>query len=197
MTKFSGNFPSVSSSSAVTKISSVRTLRARKSSFSGLMRMPMNGGSVSSSKPRATSVCAGSGVAVFLRVGAIAVAIFEIEPEIFHRFAPQFFDDPIVNLVAAKFRRRPFRARAASVAASGAYSSSERSATSPSLCGGVGFEKMRAAVNGVHRLPAIRFARISAHERRVCLAQDSVNYRDLIRFQATLLSQQSPVKHIR
>ena len=74
------------------------------------------------------------GVAIFLGVGAVAVAVLEIEPEIFHRLAPQLLDDAGVDLLRQAPRRRQCRAPRPALAASGAYSSSERSATAPSFC---------------------------------------------------------------
>jgi hypothetical protein len=57
-TKLSGKLPPLCSRRAETKISSVRKLRARNSSLNGLMRMPMNGGSVPSLLPFAVSSAA-------------------------------------------------------------------------------------------------------------------------------------------
>ncbi len=149
--------------SVVTKMSSVRTLRTRRSSFSGLIRMPMNGGSVFGVETARHFRRACGGVSIFLRIGAIAVTVFEIEPEIFDRFAPQFFDDAGVNLLrqllvgihpehvreTGRIRRiffeRPQRHRA-------------------EFLRGVGLEEMRAAIDRVHRLSAMRFSRITARE---------------------------------
>jgi hypothetical protein len=38
-------------------------------------------------------------VRVLFRVGPVAVAVFEVEPKIFHGFAPKFLDDPVINLL--------------------------------------------------------------------------------------------------
>ena len=38
-------------------------------------------------------------MAVFFRVGPIAVAVFEVDAKVFDRFAPQFFAHAIVNRV--------------------------------------------------------------------------------------------------
>jgi hypothetical protein len=54
-TKFGGSAPPVPSSSVVRKRSSVRKLRRFSSSLSGLIRIPIDGGSVPAFKPAATS----------------------------------------------------------------------------------------------------------------------------------------------
>lgn len=61
-------------------MSSVRRLRARRSSFNGLIRIPRKGGTNRRRTARN-----------FRR------RVLEIEAEILHRLALQFFDDPIVN----------------------------------------------------------------------------------------------------
>ena len=68
-------------------MSSVRRLRARSSSVNGLMRMPMNGGSVPLVHARRDLVARRLGVAVLLGVGAVAVAVLEVDAEVLDRLA--------------------------------------------------------------------------------------------------------------
>jgi hypothetical protein len=70
-------------------MSSVRSERAASSRVSGLMRMPRNGGSVPPASPAATSLRGGGGVAVLLLVGAVAVAVLEVDPEVLDRLAAE------------------------------------------------------------------------------------------------------------
>ena len=59
--------------------------------------MPKKGGKVPASKPLATSSGGAGGVPVFFGVGTRAVAVFEIDSEIFDRFAREFFTHALVN----------------------------------------------------------------------------------------------------
>src|SRR3979411_1388799 len=43
---------------------------------------------------------------------------------------------------------------------------------------------MRAAINGVHSLAAVRFARVMAHERLVRVAQSGADFLDLVGLKA-------------
>ena len=72
-------------------------LRARNSSLNGLMRMPMNGGSVSFLHSVGDFGRRGFGVTVFFIVRTIAITVFEIDAKIFNWFRLQLFDDPAID----------------------------------------------------------------------------------------------------
>ena len=75
----------------MTKISSVRRLRACSSRDIGLMRMPMNGGSVDAFMPAATARAADR-VAILLAIRPRAVAVLEIDPEVLDRLALELLE---------------------------------------------------------------------------------------------------------
>jgi len=109
-------------------------------------------------------------VPVFFYVRSISVTIFEIEPEIFHRFATKFFNDAIVNDFCESFVAGPSDcASQARRVGRVFFQRAERDRAQ--LLRGISFEKMRAAVNRVDRLPPIRFAGVPAHERLVRFAE--------------------------
>ena len=122
--------------------------RARARRVSGLMRMPMNGGSDAGRHARARPAArrrprgrpprrrGGCRSRPRSRCGSPRPARAEL------------LAHALVDLARASSPRMPIAS--ASVAASGAYSSSARSASSPSFFGGVGGEQVRAAVDGVH-----------------------------------------------
>ena len=77
-------------------MSSVRSERAARSRVSGLMRMPMNGGSVPATMPAATCCAACDGVAVLFLVGAVAVAVLEVDAEVLDRLARELLAHALV-----------------------------------------------------------------------------------------------------
>ena len=106
---------------------------------------------------------AGVRMLIFLGVGAIAVAILEIEPEIFNRFALQFLSDARVDL----FEKRLFRFQAQCLAERGGVGRVFAHAAQgyfPKSAGRISLEEMRSSINGVHRLAPVGFPGITAHE---------------------------------
>src|SRR6478672_11021314 len=96
---------------------------------------------------------------VLLVIGAIAVAILEIEAEIFDGLAPQFLDNARVDFFAdvnADGATQGFRVRR--ILFQGTQGDR------PEFPSRVRAEQMRAAVNGMDGLTTIRFARVMAHE---------------------------------
>ena len=119
--------------------------------------------------PAATSLGGRLRMAVLFGVRTIAVAVLEIDAEVFDRLAPQLLDD----------RARTCRANAAvdavarsssagaSVARVGRVLVERRQRQRAELRRRVRAEQMRAAVDGVHRLPVAGLAGIRARDARV------------------------------
>ena len=113
--------------------------------------MPMNGGSVPAFSPAATSARGGRGVAILLGIHTVAIAVLEIDAEVFDRFAAEFFNDPRtdrcrVNVRGETERRRKrFGVRGVLVE----HGQCDRT----ELRRRISLEQVRSAVDGVHRLP--------------------------------------------
>src|SRR5205814_1973750 len=111
--------------------------------------------------PRGYFARGGSGVSILFGISTVAVAVFEIDPEVLHRFAAQLLDDPLVDDVAV------FRVDADGIAERGRIRrefiermESERA----EFLRRVALEQMRAPVDGMHRLPRARLAGKTGHE---------------------------------
>ena len=113
----------------------------------------MNGGSVPFFAPAATSTAADCGVAVFLGVRAVAVAVLEIQPEVLDRLALQLFGHAGMDAgrrVRCEAEDGRERARIRRMFLEHA----QRRRAEPR--GRVRLEQVRAAVNRVNRLPPMR-----------------------------------------
>jgi hypothetical protein len=95
--KFCGSLPPVSSARRVRKMSRVRIERTLHSSEKVLMRMPMNGERMPSLHAFGDLVGRRHGMAIFLVVGPISVAVLEIDAVVLDRFGLQLLDDPVVD----------------------------------------------------------------------------------------------------
>ena len=120
----------------------------------------MNGGSVPLRQyQRATCSRRRLGVPILLGVGAIAVAILEVDPEVLDRLALQLVDDAATNDVgevvpgAIEFEDARQRGAVWRVLIEG------RERRRAQLHGGVRTKEMRAAVDGVHGLAVTGLAR--------------------------------------
>ena len=112
MTKFEGGSRCRDArASVVTKRSSVRRLRACSSRDIGLIRMPMNGGSVPAARPLRDFFRRSLRVAIFLGVGPVAVAVLEIDPEVFDRLTSKLLHNTCPNRTASSAGWRPRAAR--------------------------------------------------------------------------------------
>src|SRR5207244_9741897 len=109
----------------------------------------------------------GGGVAVFFVVGTVAVSVFEVDAEVFHRLAAELLDHAPVDRL---------RLRAIDADGGGEGRAVRRvllqcaQCELPELLRRVGLEQLRAAVHGVHRLAGGRIAGKAfdeARERRV------------------------------
>ena len=130
-TKFGGSVPPVRSSSAVRK----RSKRAQAAPLQLLaQRLDADADERRQRavrQPRRDLVGRGLRVAVLFVVGAVAVAVLEVDAEVLDRLARQLVDDARVDAVGEARDRA--RSPSASVAASGACSLSARSASAPEL----------------------------------------------------------------
>ena len=109
----------------------------------------MNGGSVPSRRPAATSSAA-TRVAVLLVIGPVAVAVLEVDAEVLDRLARQLVDDARVDAVGERRDRgrSPRRARRGV----GRVLVERPQRHRAELPRRVGLEQVRAAVDRVHRL---------------------------------------------
>ena len=167
--KMSGRRPPVCSSSAVRKRSRVRRLRRCSSSVSGFRRMPINGGKDPAAIPLATSKAAATAWPSFLRVGTVAVAIFEIDAKVLHRLAAKLCHRARVHIFNQRTRRSALGSASALRRAKRRLAHNPPATFAPAsqpLRGG-GLEEMRAAVHHVHRLPRARIPGISDLERGI------------------------------
>ena len=134
--------------------------------------------------------CALLGVSVLFAVHAVSITILIVQAEILHRLALQFFHDscveffgesrlPILSQNPRELRRirRVIPQRA------------QRDFTE--FAGRVRFEKMRAAVNRVHRLPPVGFSRIGGHERAVFRSEGRHDGREIFRGQGGVAHDES------
>ena len=167
-------------------MSSVRSERGASSRVSGLMRMPMNGGSDAGDHRGGDLLRGGGGVAVLFVVGAIAVAVFEVDAEVFDGFARELLADALVDLggeVAANADRFGERRGIGRVAV-------ERLQRElAELLRRLGREQMRAAVDGVHRLARAGVAGVALREPRL-RAVDAIE-----RFGELLLGERGTCGH--
>ena len=112
----------------------------------------MKGGSVPAAQPAATSRRRGVGVAVLLGVGPVAVAVLEVDAEVLDRLARRASRRRARRMVARERRSRQAERRAKS-AGVGRVLVQRRSASAPEPRRRVGLEQVRAAVDGMDRLP--------------------------------------------
>ena len=143
MTKCSGKLMFASAKSELMKISRVRTLRAQifveRFDADADERRQRAGGEALSD-----FACAGRGVSIFFVVGAIAVTVFEIEAEIFDRFAFQFLRHAVENLLRQLAFRITEHARQSR--GIGRIFPQRTQGDRAEPLRGIGFEKMCAAI---------------------------------------------------
>ncbi len=101
-------------------------------------------------------------MSVFFRIGPIAVTVFEIEAKIFDWFALQFFHDAIEDFLR-QFVIRVTEGVGQTRGVGRVFLDRAQGDRAEALRG-VGLKKMRAAINGMHGLAAIRFAGITPNE---------------------------------
>ena len=133
-TKFGGSTPPVRvEQRGQEEVERAQAARACSSSLSGLMRMPMNGGSVPRGGAAATSSRRVTRVAVLFVVRAVAVAVLEVDAEVLDRLARQLVDDA-GGRCARRGRDRAPSAAASVVRRRARARRSVRSASAPSFC---------------------------------------------------------------
>ena len=105
-------------------------------------------------------------VPILLGVLAIAVAVFKIQPEILRRFAAQLRHDALVNRHGEHPRPRHVERLVQRVRIRRVFI--ERTQRDRAeLLRGIRLEKVRAAIDDMHRLPAVRLAGIPLHEGEI------------------------------
>ena len=125
----------------------------------------MNGGSVPAASPAATSSAADCGVAVFFGVRPVAVAVLEVDPEVLDRLA-RSLSTTRARIVSPASRGAQAE-RAARTIGVGRMLVERRQRERAELRRRVAPEQMRAAVDGVHRLPVAALAGIVARDRAI------------------------------
>ncbi len=103
----------------------------------------------------------GDGVAVFLGVGAIAVAVLEVDAEVFDRLPPELLDDARIDHVGERARQAEY-AREGLRTRGELGERVERERSQPG--GGVGVKKVRAPVDRMDRLASAGLPRIAPRE---------------------------------
>ena len=109
----------------------------------------MKGGSAPETIPAATSPAAARG-GVLLGVGTVAVAVLEIDAEVFHRLAAELLSDAVVHR-HGQLRGEPDRGGEGFGVRGVLVEAAQRQVAE--LAGRVGAEQVGAAVDGVHGLP--------------------------------------------
>ena len=152
--------------------SSVRMLRPRSSSLSGLMRIPMNGESVRAFIPFASFARDNGRVMILFAVGPVSVAVLEIDPEILDRLAIELFADSLVDHgergVARDAKRAAERFSVRRILAHGAKSDCAE------LRDGIRREQLRTSVDSVHGLSTGPLTRMCARESQICFPKRDV-----------------------
>ena len=167
-TKFGGSTPSVRSSRRVRNRSKVRRLRRLSSSFSGLMRMPIDGGSVPALQARGHFVRGDLRVAVLLMIGAAAEAVLEVDAEILDRLARELVAHAGVDAIGRGGLGADHRGQGGGVRG---VLVERPECHRPELLRRVSLEEVRAAVDRVDRLALGRVAGKQLREADVALVQ--------------------------
>src|SRR5262245_24547789 len=115
-------------------------------------------------------------MSVLFRVGSIAVAVLEIEPEVLDRLTPELLDDAGADRVAVVEAQR---ARQRLAVRRMLVQRLQRQLAKPRR--GVAFEEVGTAVDGVHRLPIATLTGIGACECQVGAPERRDNRREIAR----------------
>src|SRR4051794_13024934 len=100
-------------------------------------------------------------MAVLFVISAVAVAVFEIDAEVFHRLAAQLLHDACIDDIAEARIETDGIAQRGGVGSEVVEGAEGERAE---FLRRVALEEMRAAVDGVHRLPRARLTGEAGHE---------------------------------
>jgi len=159
-----------SQATAATKRVRVRSPRARVGASNDLNRMPQNGARVPAACASRRAAAAALDVLVLLRVGARAVAVLEVDPEVLDRLRGELGPHPrahvlreVVGQASGPRERRVTAVRVQGVERGGAPARHER-----------GVVAVGRDVDRVDRLAAWALAGVVACQRRVGAGQQRV-----------------------
>src|SRR5687767_12361086 len=106
---------------------------------------------------------------IFFGIGPVSISVLEVDPEIFHRLAGQLFADSSVYgfeggvIRDAEGPSERLRIRRVPLHCAGSDCAELRN--------GVGGEQLRAAINGMYRLPSLTLPGMRFRELEICLAK--------------------------